>query len=320
MPPPTFSVILPVFNRADRIGPAIGSVLEQSLPAMEVIVVDDGSGDDLAQALSPYGSRITLLRQANAGVAAARNAGAAHATGDWLTFQDSDDLWTPDHLQTCARDLARAADDVVCHLGDVTYVGEGYRDRLFAIKGRAFPSDTAARVEDPLPLVISGMTLQGAAIRRDVFARLGGFDPEMRMLSDTAFFCRLAQEGPFLATGANMCDIRRLPGDDGAITAMRRTRQVYFRQMALRVLEGIDQARLSPSERDMTRRMLSGARLQLANALAPEDQASARALIWQSAREHPDPLRGWLKALVARGFGARGLALLQRGPAPLDRS
>lgn len=320
MPRPTFSVILPVFNRADRVGPAILSVLEQGFPAMEVIVVDDGSSDDIASALSPYGSRITLLRQSNFGVAAARNAGAAHATGDWLTFQDSDDLWTPDHLRICARDLAQAASDVVCHLGDVTYMGEGYRKGLFAIKGRAFPSDTAERVEEPLPLLISGMTLQGAAIRRDVFARLGGFDTEMRMLSDTAFFCRLAQEGPFLATGANMCDIQRLPGDDAAITAMRRTRQVYFRTMALRVLEGIDQTRLSPPERDMTRRMLSGARLQLANAMAPEDRASARALIWQSAREHPNPVRGWIKALVARGLGDRGLAIFQRRPAPLDRS
>ncbi len=316
----TVSTILPVFNRAASIGQAVQSVLDQTRPADEVIVVDDGSSDDLEQALDPFGDRIILIRQANAGVAAARNAGVARARGEWLTFQDSDDLWTPDHLQACCRDLAEVADDVVCHLGDVTYRGDGYEQRLFAIKGRSFPLDRAERVENPLPLVISGMTLQGAAIRRDVFMRLGGFDPEMRMLSDTAFFCRLAQEGPFAVTGVNMAHIERLAGDEMAITALRRKKRVYARQMALRVLEGIDQGRLTGPDQAMVRRMSSGARVHLATAMGADQRRAARSLIWQSAREHPEPLRGWLKAAAALCFGERGLMALQRGTDPLDRS
>ena len=93
-------------------------------------------------------------------MAAARNAAAAVARGQWLTFQDSDDLWTRDHLAIVARDLAAAPQnpeaenfEIVAHLGDVSYVGAGYEQGLFAIKHRVFPKGHAERVADPLPLI-----------------------------------------------------------------------------------------------------------------------------------------------------------------------
>lgn len=317
---PTFSVILPVYNRAGSVGRALGSVLEQSHPPDEVIVVDDGSSDDLAAALAPFGDRIVLIRQANAGAAAARNAGAARARGDWLTFQDSDDIWAPDHLEIRHRDLRDAAADVVGHLGDVVFRGDGYAQNLFAMQGHAFPGDRAMRVDAPLGLVIGGMSLLGTAIRRDVFDRLGGFDEEMWMFEDTAFCCRLAQEGPFVVTGHVMAEAERLEGDTQALTVVQQAKRVYYRQMALRVLERIDMTRANPAEQTLIRRRMSGARLALALALEAEDRAGARALIWQSAREHPEPLKGWIKAIMARLFGARGVQALNRAPAALDRS
>ena len=66
-----FTVILPVYNRAAHIAPALASVLDQTRPAEEIIVVDDGSSDDLESALAPYRDRITLIRQENGGVAKA---------------------------------------------------------------------------------------------------------------------------------------------------------------------------------------------------------------------------------------------------------
>ena len=317
--PPTFSVILPVYNRAHSVGRALISVLDQTHPPDEVIVVDDGSTDDLDQALAPFADRIVLLRQANAGVSAARNAGAARARGDWLTFQDSDDVWSPDHLAICARDLTEAPADIVCHIGDVTYRGDGYAETLFAIKRRSFPADTAERVEHPLGLVISGMTLQGAAIRRAAFDRLGGLDRDMRFMEDTALFCQLALEGPFLVTGSVLCDIERLPGDTVALTTAAEARQVYRNGMALRVLEGIDMGRVSAAEELMVRRMLSGARLRLATSMGRAERSAARRLIWRSAREHHEPLRGWIKAFVALLLGHRGVAALGRRGPSLDR-
>ena len=96
---PAFSVIIPVYNGAETVGHAIESVLTQTYPAHEVIVVDDGSIDATAKAVAPFGSRVRYIYQPNAGVAAARNAGVKHATGEWLAFLDADDWYYPDRLR-----------------------------------------------------------------------------------------------------------------------------------------------------------------------------------------------------------------------------
>ncbi len=93
------SVIVPVHNRARRIRPTLDSVLEQSLPAAELVVVDDGSDDGTDEVLESYADSITNLRLArNRGVSAARNAGLALASSPWIAFLDSDDVWAPHKL------------------------------------------------------------------------------------------------------------------------------------------------------------------------------------------------------------------------------
>ena len=99
MVPPTFSVIIPVYNGAETVGRAIESVLAQTYPAHEVIVVDDGSIDVTAKVVEQFGSRVRYIYQPNAGVAAARNVGVKHATGEWLAFLDADDWYYPDRLR-----------------------------------------------------------------------------------------------------------------------------------------------------------------------------------------------------------------------------
>jgi glycosyltransferase involved in cell wall biosynthesis len=98
-------VVIPVWNRAHIIERAIASVVSQQLPAadwsVQVIVVDDGSTDDLAAALRPFGTQVTSIRhQRNAGAAAARNTGITAAKCDYLAFLDSDDVWLPHKLAT----------------------------------------------------------------------------------------------------------------------------------------------------------------------------------------------------------------------------
>lgn len=97
----TVSVIIPAFNRAHLITAAIVSVLAQQSGdhSTELIVVDDGSTDDLAGTLRPYGSHVSCIRHdKNTGAAAARNTGVAAATGDYVAFLDSDDEWLPGKL------------------------------------------------------------------------------------------------------------------------------------------------------------------------------------------------------------------------------
>ncbi|MGA3067356.1 MAG: glycosyltransferase [Tepidisphaeraceae bacterium] len=93
------TVIIPAYRAAETIGLAVRSVLAQTFPPDEILVIDDGSPDDLASALAEFGSSVTLIRQPNGGVASARNRGIAAARGDFLAFLDADDYWEPKKLQ-----------------------------------------------------------------------------------------------------------------------------------------------------------------------------------------------------------------------------
>lgn len=105
-PPPLFSVVIPVYNRAATLGATIRTVLDQSCGDFEIVVVDDGSTDDPAQAAAAFGDpRIRAVRQENAGGGSARNRGIDEAKGRYIAFLDSDDLFLPHKLETVARRL-----------------------------------------------------------------------------------------------------------------------------------------------------------------------------------------------------------------------
>ena len=94
MPNYTISAVIPTYNRRDMVCEAIDSALTQTYPCHEIIVVDDGSTDGTGELLrEKYGDRIRYIRQENAGPSAARNRGIEAATGEWIAFLDSDDLW-----------------------------------------------------------------------------------------------------------------------------------------------------------------------------------------------------------------------------------
>jgi hypothetical protein len=89
------SVVIPTYNRAQRIPAAIESVLGQDGSETEIVVVDDGSTDQTATVVRRFGERVRYVQQPNAGVGAARNTGIDHATGEFISFLDSDDRWQP---------------------------------------------------------------------------------------------------------------------------------------------------------------------------------------------------------------------------------
>lgn len=90
------SVIIPTFNRAKYVGEAIESALGQTSPVYEILIVDDGSADNTREIVTAYGAPVKYIYQENRGPAAARNTGLRHASGQYIAFLDSDDLWEPD--------------------------------------------------------------------------------------------------------------------------------------------------------------------------------------------------------------------------------
>jgi glycosyltransferase involved in cell wall biosynthesis len=99
------SVIIPVYDGERYLDGAIQSVLAQTLPPAEILIVDDGSTDGSGRSAQSFGPPVRVLIQANLGPAAARNLGISHATGDLLAFLDGDDLWAPDKLARQAQVL-----------------------------------------------------------------------------------------------------------------------------------------------------------------------------------------------------------------------
>ncbi len=105
-----FSVIIATMNRRDLVLEAVRSILQQTYPAHEVIVVVDGSDDNTAQAIRERYPEVEVLEQENRGESAARNLGISVATGNWLGFLDDDDLWHPDKLQRAVEHLQQQPD------------------------------------------------------------------------------------------------------------------------------------------------------------------------------------------------------------------
>jgi glycosyltransferase involved in cell wall biosynthesis len=95
---PLVSVIVPSYNSAHLVADAVDSVLAQTYPHVELIVVDDGSKDDTRQVLARYGERLRYVHQENRGLSGARNTGIGHARGELLAFLDADDKWLPEKL------------------------------------------------------------------------------------------------------------------------------------------------------------------------------------------------------------------------------
>jgi glycosyltransferase involved in cell wall biosynthesis len=179
---PFVSVIIPTYNCASFLPDAVASIRMQRYEPLEIIVVDDGSTDqteDVARALE--GAELRYLRQENRGPAAARNAGLAVARGDVIGFLDADDLW-PAHK--VARQLEVLIEDPAA---DVVH------GRTQALVLVAVAADGARRFE-PFAEPWYATQLGSALYRREIYARVGGFDPALEPSEDFDWFLR-AREG-----------------------------------------------------------------------------------------------------------------------------
>lgn len=261
---PLVSVIIPVFNRAAIIAQAIESVLSQTYPRIQLIVVDDGSTDTTASVLQSFDSQIEWCTQQNAGPGAARNRGMQMAKGEIIAFQDSDDAWSPSKIERQVSVLDRVSDSIPCCLCNAT---------LRMMDGSEVTSfDHAAihpRYEEGIwtnaaEVLITRFLLfnQAVAIRSSALKKIGGFDEELRYLEDLDLALRLSLMGPFAFIRQPLVTYRH--GSPGSLAAEALERKVTLKEYELKVRRrtylavgsGRDQSRL----RTLARRSLGKAR------------------------------------------------------------
>jgi glycosyltransferase involved in cell wall biosynthesis len=160
---PLVSIVIPSYNVAQYVGAAIDSVVRQSYPRIEIIVVDDGSTDGTSEALAPWLEHVTCLRQDRQGIGAARNAGLARASGELLGLLDADDLFVEDKIERQVQVLVDRADV------DMVF---GHVEEFHSADPRSVP-DVRPRLR---PGRHPGYMAQTMLVRRSAFDRVGPFD------------------------------------------------------------------------------------------------------------------------------------------------
>jgi len=186
---PLVSVVIPAYNQGRFLSEAIDSVLSQTLPSVEVIVVDDGSTDDTPRIAATFADRIVYLRQSNQGLAAARNAGIGAAHAPLLQFLDSDDALHPDSLERgCeAADRHPHASVFTTSWDEMDVAGRSFAH----VDAQPLPADTFHALFDPMLIGPPCRYL----VRRAAFERAGLFDPRVQGCEDWDMWLRIAAAG-----------------------------------------------------------------------------------------------------------------------------
>ncbi|HXX44142.1 MAG TPA: glycosyltransferase family 2 protein [Candidatus Acidoferrales bacterium] len=274
------SALIPTFNRRDYFSRAIESVLAQTLPVDEVIIVDDGSTDGTAEFIQErYAKQVRLIRQENTGVSGARLRAIREACGDWVAFLDSDDEWVPERNCLLTEAARSVPPDVAWIFGDVRLIhDEGDGDTIFSRFGLRLDRSVQV-IQDSMSVQYPFQfgLLQGSLIRRRELLEVGAFHAGLNHSEDFLAGVQVACRCKFAAV-------------QPVVTRMHRTSD------------------------------LKGSSLDLAGRNSPDyyrARMMAYSLIQQSGREgrwgeyYAEAVRGLCKSLAARGKGIRRTSLEQ---------
>jgi glycosyltransferase involved in cell wall biosynthesis len=196
------SVIIPAYNREEYIGEAIESVLTQTYPPYEVIVVDNNSTDRTVEIAASFAG-VSVVHESKQSIGAARNRGVLASSGDWLSFLDSDDLWTQEKLALQVAELERHAEVSIC----------------FGMS-QNFADPTTS--PDALPVAaintrpIAGRTVSTLLIHRPVFEQIGLFAETTGSTEYVEWFSRLQDNGEPFVEVDQVLHLRRIHAQNTA--------------------------------------------------------------------------------------------------------
>jgi hypothetical protein len=195
------SVVIPCFRQAHFLPEAIESVLAQEHEAIEVVVVDDGSPDNVGEVAARYAG-VKCLRQPNGGLAAARNAGLEQVSGEFVLFLDADDRLLPEAVGRGLEEL-RAEPAAMMAAGTWRLTGE---------EGEPLPADPPRQPPRAFPALLESCFISTPAAvlyRRELFREIGGFDPEVSASADYDLYLRTAARFPVRLHSHLVAEYRR---------------------------------------------------------------------------------------------------------------
>ena len=290
---PTFSVVIAAYEAAAFAGDAVRSALDQEPPPLEVIIGDDGSTDSLADVLGVFGSDVRIVRIEHAGEAAAKNAAAAAATGEFLAFLDADDTFLPGRLAAVSA-LARARADLDVITTDAYLVHQG------RVLGRTYGDGHRFALTDQRSAILrSNFVLGLSAVRRTRFHEVGGFDPAIAYTTDWDLWIRLIFSGSAVGFIPEPLAEYRLHGGSMSArrAAMARGRLETLANAAARV--DLTQAERAIVDDARSREQARLAREELREALLDGAAGPARRAAVHVVRSSAQPGATRLKAVAA---------------------
>jgi hypothetical protein len=300
-PWPTFSVVIAAYEVADLIGDAIDSILGQTRPALQLIVSDDGSTDDLEQTVASFGDRVHYLRNEHRGAAAAMNAGAVAAAGDYVVFIGADDTFEAGRLEALAE-LANESPEIDVLTTDAHVAVGGKIFRRFY--DETFPF----AFEDQRGEILRRNFVFGhTAVPRRRFLEVGGFDESIRWTSDWELWARMILDGSRVGLVPEPLATYNIR--EQALSS-KRLDQGRGRLQTLRCIEC--HPRLTSTELPLVRREIETCTNEIASGEAQEallagaPDARARALAIARLKGYPAQARlRALGAAIAPGLAAR---------------
>jgi len=189
---PAVSVVIPTFNNAPLLRETLDGVRRQTLKDIEVVVIDDGSTDNTAEAVKNYDQEIIYCYQANKGPAAARNRGVNLARGDYIAFCDHDDIWNDRHLEVLLSCFSSHPNTAMA-FDNAAYFGDSLEGSEFHLKPEASRSLIYGKVSPKVLLwqyPVASMSV--VMVKKVVLKNTGGLNPRIIALDDLHFYLRLA--------------------------------------------------------------------------------------------------------------------------------
>jgi glycosyltransferase involved in cell wall biosynthesis len=315
MTSPTFSVVVPLYNKESSVTATIESVLAQTFAGFELIVVDDGSTDESRQrVLAVEDLRIRLHSQPNAGVAHARNAGIRLATAPYIALLDADDLWHPEFLERIHK-LTKLFPTASAYATRYAF-RQGSSDRAPSLPG--LTPGGSRLIEDYFRHVAEGdmlLTASSVCMPTSVLQRIGDFPPSERIGEDQDLWIRVALDGPI--AWDDRCSVYYRQDADAMATRARPEPEPW--PFVMRLLQRLRDGRLpeavAADARRYAARQLVGQASQLlldgqtdaARRLLSEPEARAegsRYYYWRALAALPRPCTPWVHRTLRR-FAAR---------------
>lgn len=221
---PLVSVVIPVYNQERYIAEAVESVLGQTYPAVELIVVDDGSKDRTPEILAGYGERLQYVRQDNSGAAVALNRGIELAGGDLVGWLSSDDVYKPTKVARQVELFAQRPQLALTYTDFNVIDGKG---RMLRTARSPYYTDR----KEFIRRLILGNFVNGSSViaRKEALISAGLFDPQMTYHADANMWLRMLKHYDFGHVPEVLLDYRWHAGNaSNNVAAMRRHRYVYF--------------------------------------------------------------------------------------------